>query len=39
VRCSFGVCEDRILDETYATGGDVRRICDLFHLSAGGAAR
>jgi hypothetical protein len=24
---------DRILDEVHATGGDVRRICDLFGLS------
>jgi len=31
--------EDRILDELHATGGDVRRICDLFGLSIPGAAR
>ena len=31
--------EDRILDELHATGGDVRRICDLFGLSIAGAAR
>ncbi|MGV9823474.1 hypothetical protein [Nocardia xishanensis] len=31
--------EDRILDELHATGGDVRRICDLFGLSVAGANR
>ncbi len=31
--------EDRILDELHATGGDVRRICDLFGLTIPGAAR
>lgn len=31
--------EDRILDEVRATGGDVRRICELFDLSVGGALR
>jgi hypothetical protein len=30
---------DRILDEVRATGGDVRRICDLFGLSPSGAMR
>lgn len=30
---------DRILQEIYATGGDVRRICDLFGLSIAGASR
>ncbi|OXM59571.1 hypothetical protein CF165_47070 [Amycolatopsis vastitatis] len=30
---------DRILDEVRATGGDVRRICDLFGLSVGAAVR
>jgi len=30
---------DRILQEIYATGGDVRRICDLFGLTIGGASR
>lgn len=25
--------QDRILDEAQATGGDVRRVCDLFGLS------
>lgn len=33
------VREDRILDELHATGGDVRRVCDLFGLSITGAAR
>jgi len=33
------VREDRILNELHATGGDVRRICDLFGLSIAGAAR
>ncbi|WP_226961395.1 MULTISPECIES: hypothetical protein [Streptomyces] len=31
--------EDRILDEIHATGGDVRRRCDLFGLSITGALR
>jgi len=31
--------EDRILHEIHATGGDVRRICDLFGLSVTGATR
>jgi hypothetical protein len=31
--------EDRILHEIHATGGDVRRICDLFGLSVAGATR
>lgn len=31
--------EDRILDEVRATGGDVRRICELFDLSVDGALR
>ncbi|MGW9132003.1 hypothetical protein [Streptomyces sp. NPDC055681] len=31
--------EDRILQEIHATGGDVRRICDLFGLSISGALR
>ncbi|WP_395108474.1 hypothetical protein [Actinomadura sp. SCN-SB] len=31
--------EDRILDEAHATGGDVRRLCDLFGLSIKGAER
>jgi hypothetical protein len=30
---------DRILDEAYASGGDVRLICDLFGLSITGAYR
>jgi hypothetical protein len=30
---------DRILDEVHATGGDVRRICDLFGLSVKAALR
>lgn len=30
---------DRILQEIYATGGDVRSICDPFGLSIGGASR
>ena len=33
------VREDRILNELHATGGDVRRICDLFGLTIAGAAR
>ncbi|MEU7860747.1 hypothetical protein [Nonomuraea sp. NPDC049141] len=31
--------EDRILDEAHASAGDVRRICDLFGLTVGGALR
>jgi hypothetical protein len=31
--------EDRILDEVRATGGDVRRICELFDLTVEGALR
>lgn len=31
--------EDRILDELLATGGDIRRLCDLFGLSVSGAER
>jgi hypothetical protein len=31
--------EDRILHEIHATGGDVRRICDLFGMSVEGALR
>lgn len=31
--------EDRILHEAIATGGDVRRLCDLFGLSVKGAER
>jgi hypothetical protein len=31
--------EDRILHEIHATGGDVRRLCDLFGLSVEGATR
>lgn len=31
--------EDRILNEIHATGGDVRRICDLFGLTVSGATR
>lgn len=34
-----GPREDRILHEIHATGGDVRRICDLFGLSVEGATR
>jgi hypothetical protein len=33
------VREDRILDEALATRGDVRRLCDLFGLTVGGAER
>jgi hypothetical protein len=33
------VCEDRILHEAMATGGDIRRLCDLFGLTLGGAER
>lgn len=31
--------EDRILDEVHATSGDVRRLMDLFGLTAKGAQR
>ena len=31
--------EDRILSEIHATGGDIRRVCDLFGLSVAGATR
>jgi hypothetical protein len=31
--------EDRILREAHATGGDARRLCDLFGLSVSGAER
>jgi hypothetical protein len=31
--------EDRILHETLATGGDVRRLCDLFGISVAAALR
>ena len=31
--------EDRILHEIHATGGDVRRVCDLFGLTVAGAMR
>lgn len=31
--------EDRILDEVRATGGDIRRICELFDLSVDAAMR
>ena len=31
--------EDRILDEARATGGDIRRLCDLFGLTVSGAER
>jgi hypothetical protein len=31
--------EDRILYEARASGGDIRRICDLFGLSVAGAMR
>lgn len=31
--------EDRILQEIHATGGDIRRICDLFGLTVGSAQR
>lgn len=31
--------DDRIVDEANATGGDVRRLCDLFGLSVGAAVR
>jgi hypothetical protein len=31
--------EDRILQEIHATGGDIRRICDLFGLTVQAAVR
>ena len=31
--------EDRILNELHASGGDLRRICDMFGLSIAGASR
>ena len=31
--------EDRILNEAHATGGDVRRLCDLFGMSVAAAVR
>lgn len=31
--------EDRILHELHASGGDLRRICDMFGLSIAGASR
>jgi hypothetical protein len=31
--------EDRILHELHPTGGDIRRLCDLFGLSIDGAER
>jgi hypothetical protein len=31
--------EDRILHEAHASGGDIRRICDLFGLSVSAAER
>lgn len=31
--------QDRIMDEAHATGGDTRRLCDLFGLSIAGAHR
>ena len=34
-----GLREDRILDEVRATGGDVRRICELFGISVDTALR
>lgn len=34
-----GIRVDRILDEVNATGGDIRRICDLFGLGVSAAAR
>lgn len=33
------VREDRILHELISTGGDIRRICNLFGLSIAGANR
>lgn len=38
-RTAQAVREDRILDELHATGGDIRRLCDLFGLSIAGANR
>ncbi len=31
--------DDRILDEVNATGGDIRRICDLFGIGVDAAVR
>lgn len=31
--------EDRVLHEIHATGGDIRRVCDMFGLSVAGATR
>jgi hypothetical protein len=31
--------EDRILHEAQASNGDIRRLCDLFGLTPGGAER
>lgn len=31
--------EDRILNELHASGGDLRRICDMFDLGIAGASR
>lgn len=31
--------EDRILNELHASGGDIRRLCDMFGLSIAGASR
>ena len=31
--------EDSILHEIHATGGDVRRVCDLFGLTVAGVMR
>jgi integrase len=31
--------EDRVLDEAHATGGDLRRVCDMFGLSVTAAQR
>lgn len=31
--------EDRILHELHASGGDLRRFCDMFGLSIAGASR
>jgi integrase len=31
--------EDRILHELHASGGDIRRLCDMFGLSIAGASR
>ena len=31
------VRRDRILDEAFATGGDLRMLCELFSLSIAGA--